>query len=287
MMMYLRALTILLLIFAAGLSPVPAQTGGPVAATTAETRTFSNPYFAGESLVFEGKFKKLGLSFSIAEMQFTVSERPDSGTFYILSEARSKGTLTRLFNFKFYQKIESTINARTLQIVKSVKRDEQRDRIRESQADFDYGMNRVTWVETNPNEPTKPPKRVASTITPETQDLVSGVFVLRGKTLAAGKKYVFRITDSGLVYEVPVKITGREKQKTLFGKVWCWKVEPEIFGDGRIIEQKGSLTIWITADDKRVPVRAKLKTELGRVDIRLIRYVSATPLKGNTSAGPS
>ena len=220
-------------------------------------------------------------------MQFTVSERPDSGTYYILSEARSKGTLTRLFNFKFYQKIESTINARTLQIVKSVKRDEQRDRIRESQADFDYGMNRVTWVETNPNEPTKPPKRVASTITPETQDLVSGVFVLRGKTLAAGKKYVFRITDSGLVYEVPVKITGREKQKTLFGKVWCWKVEPEIFGDGRIIEQKGSLTIWITADDKRVPVRAKLKTELGRVDIRLIRYVSATPLKGNTSAGPS
>jgi hypothetical protein len=229
--MFFRALTILVFVLATGLSPAFPQTGGPVVVPASEPRTFSNPYFAGESLAYEGKYKKFGFAFSIAEMEFTVSARPDSGTYYILSEAKSKGTLTKLFNFKFYQKIESTIDSRTLQIVKSVKRDEQGDRIRDSVADFDYGVNRVTWIESNPTEPTKPPKRVASTITPETQDLVTGVFVLRGKDLAVGKKYVFKISDSGLVYDVPVKITAREKQKTLFGKVWCWKVETEIFGD--------------------------------------------------------
>ncbi len=286
--MLIRALTILIFITATGLYPAYGQGGGPVAVPASEVRTFKNPYFGGESLTYEGKYKKFGFAFSIAEMEFRVMERPDSDSYYILSEAKSKGSLTKLFNFKFYQKIESTIDSRSLQVVKSVKRDEQGDRIRDSVADFDYAMKRVTWVETDPNEPAKSPKRVASTITPETQDLVTSVFMLRGKDLAVGKRYIFKVSDSGLVYDVPVKITARERQKTLFGKVWCWKIEPEIFGDGRVIEQKGSLTIWLTADEKRVPVRAKLKTELGRVEIKLERYVPASPpAPTDTTSQPS
>jgi len=281
--MFRKAVITATIILSAGLLGVLAQTSGPVVMPAAEARTFSNPYAGGESLTYEGKYKKFGFAFSIAELQFTVNERPDSGDYYILSEARSKGTLTKLFNFNFYQKIESFVNSRTLQVERSVKRDEQKDRIRDSEATFDYGEKRVTWVETNPNEPMKPPKRVASTITPETQDLVTGVFVLRGKELAVGKKFIFKLSDSGLVYDIPVRITAKERQKTLFGKVQCWRVEPEIFGDGRVIEQKGSLTIWVTADSRRIPVRARLNTELGRVDIKLERYVSPSPAASPTA----
>lgn len=265
------------IIFSTGFVTARAQNSGPAVMPSAEARSFRNPYAAGESLVYVGKYKKLGFAFTIAELNFSVQERDNTGEYYILSEARSKGTLTKLFNFNFYQKIESYVDAKTLQIERSVKRDEQKERVRDSEATFDYAAKRVTWVETNPKEPTKPPKRVASTITAETQDLVTGVFVLRGKDLAVGKKYIFKLSDSGLVYDVPVKITKREKQKTLFGKVWCWRIEPEIFGDGRVIEQKGSLTIWVTTDSRRIPVRAKLNTELGRVDIKLQRYVSPSP----------
>lgn len=276
--MRFRSLTTsILFLLVAGITGAIAQTGGPIDVPPSEARSFTNPYAEGESLSYVGKYKRFGFAFSIADMEFTVSRRPEDGAYYILSEARSKGTLSKLFNFKFYQKIESTVDSRTLQVVKTVKRDEQGDRIRDSEAEFDYLLRRVTWVETDPNEPTRPPKRVASTITPETQDLVTGVFVLRGKDLAVGKRYNFKVSDSGLVYDVPVKITARERQKTILGKLWCWKVEPEIFGDGRVIEQKGSMTIWITADDRRIPVRAKLKTELGRVDIKLERYVSSIP----------
>jgi len=269
---------LLLILIVSAISIFPQAGSGPVAMVKSEPRTFSNPYYGGESLQYEGKYKKLGFAFSIAELTFNVKRNEADGSYYILSEARSKGTLTRLFNFKFYQKIESFVNGETLQITRSVKRDEQKERLRDSEARFDYLLNRVTWVETDPNDPAKSPKRVASTITSETQDLVTGVFVLRGKDLAVGKKMIFKISDSGLVYDVPVRITGRERQKTLFGKVQCWKVEPEIFGDGRVIEQKGSLTIWITADERRIPVRARLKTELGRVDIKLERYVAPAAL---------
>lgn len=273
--MKFKAAAALLLILFTGLLTVNAQTGaGPSGIPGTTARTFSNPYFGGESLEYEGKYKRFGFAFTIAELNFRVTRDETAGTFDVVSEARSRGTLAKLFNFTFLQKIESTVDASTLQVVRSVKRDEQRDRIRDSEAVFDHSMSRVTWVETDPNDPVKPPKRVASTITPETHDLVTGVFALRGTELEVGKRLMFKVSDSGLVYDVPVRITGRERQKTIFGKVLCWKVEPEIFGDGRVIEQKGSLTIWMTADERRIPVRARLNTELGRVDIKLERYVA-------------
>ena len=236
---------------------------------TINTNEQKNLYRAGESLTYEGKFKKFGLAFSIAELTFTVSDLPGTQNYLVQSEANSKGTLTKLFNFKFYQLYKSTVDGNRLQILKTDKRDEQGDRIRNSLADFDYNAQKVVYVETDPNDLTRPPRRVASTITENTQDIVSGVYALRGKQFAVGQRFVFKISDSGLVYEVPVQITAREKKKSILGKKWCWRIEPEIFGDGRIIEQEGSLTIWITDDEDRIPVRAELETKLGDVRIKL------------------
>jgi hypothetical protein len=250
-------LTLLLLLFAF-VSFIPAQTADQ-----------KNPYKEGESLTYEGKYKRFGLAFSIAELNFTISKLPETEHYLIKSEARSKGTLVSLFNFKFYQHYQSTVDSEELRILKTVKQDVQRSRVRESDADFDYQTKKVVFIETDPKDPTRPPRRVASTIGFDTQDIVSAVYLLRSKELAVGKTFVFSISDSGLVYDVPVKITARERKKSILGKKWCWRIEPEVFGDGRMIEQKGSLTIWITDDEQRIPIRAELETKLGDVRIKL------------------
>ena len=254
-------LLIFLFAFVAFTFTIPAQ--------TADAEEQKNFYKPGESLTYEGKYKKFGFAFSIAELTFTVSDLPGTQNFLVQSEAVSKGTLTKLFNFKFYQLYKSTVDGESLHILKTDKRDEQGDRIRNSEADFNYNLQKVVYVETDPNDLTRPPRRVASTITDGTQDIVSGVYALRGMPLAVGKRFIFKISDSGLVYDVPVVVTAREKKKSILGKKWCWRIEPEIFGDGRIIEQEGSLTIWITDDEERIPVRAELETKLGDVRIKL------------------
>lgn len=228
-----------------------------------------NPYIEGETLSFEGKYKKFGFAFSIAEMSFSVSKISGTENYFVKSEAQSKGTLTKLFNFKFYQRYESTVDGSQLQILRTVKRDEQGDRIRDGEADFNYQNKKVTYIESDPNNPTRPPRRVGSTIGANTQDIVTSVYMLRGQELAVGKSFVFKVSDSGLLYEVPVRITARERKKSILGKKWCWRVEADVFGDGRIIEQKGSFTFWITDDELRIPVRAELETELGDVRIKL------------------
>jgi hypothetical protein len=72
-----------------------------------------------------------------------------------------------------------------------------------------------------------------------------------------------------LVYKVTVAVTGREMQKSIFGNVMCWKVEPEIFGVARLIDQKGKMTMWFADTPRRVPIRTSVQTQYGRLEIRL------------------
>ncbi|MEZ5305951.1 MAG: DUF3108 domain-containing protein [Pyrinomonadaceae bacterium] len=262
--LHLNALRLILLLVVTGsVFAQPAETAPPVR---------RDPYVSGETLTYIGKYKKFGIPFTIAELTFKVAGESEAGTRYIVSEANSKGTLSKLFNFKFYLKIDTVVNSETLSVKETRKRDEQGDRIRDSIAEFDYAEKRVMYTETDPNEPTKAPRRVASSIALDTQDVVSAVYRLRGLDLEIGKELLFKVSDSGLVYDIPVKVTGREEIKSEAGKRFCWKVEPQVFGEGRIIEQKGSLTIWISDDDDRVPVLAKLETTLGDVEIKLKEF---------------
>lgn len=228
-----------------------------------------DPYKVGENLIFVGKYKPLGLSFTVGDFNFTVSKAPNGKDYFIRSEAKSRGTLVKLFSFSFLQRFDSTVDSEGLRVLKTTKRDKQGKRVRDSNAEFDYNENKVTWVETDPNDQTRPPKRVASTIGPDTQDIISAVYMLRQKPMAIGKRFVFKVSDSGLVYDVVVNVTGRERRKSILGKLWCWKLEPDIFGPGKFIDRKGSLTFWITDDPRRIPIYAKLKTRFGSVHIKL------------------
>ena len=86
--------------------------------------------------------------------------------------------------------------------------------------------------------------------------------------LTVGKMFEITISDSGLVYDIPVRVTARERIKSIFGKVWCYRVEPLLFGKDRLIEQKGSMVIWYMDDARRLPVRSRIDTEYGKVEVK-------------------
>jgi hypothetical protein len=153
--------------------------------------------------------------------------------------------------------------------MRTVKHDVQKDRVRDSEALFDYGENRVTWTETDPKEPMKPPRRIASEIEGTTHDLISGVYSLRMLPLKVGETFNLKISDSGLVYDVPVRVTARERQKTDIGKVMCFRIEPDVFGPGRLVESDGKMVIWITDDARRIPVRSQVNASIGKIDIKI------------------
>lgn len=229
-----------------------------------------SPYTDGETLVYEGKASKaIFRGISVADIKFAVSAAPNKKDFIVESEAVSKGSLLRIFRFKFLERISSTVDGKTFSVLRSVKRDEQGNRVRDSEATFDYAQKKVTYVETDPNDTARPPRRIASAIENNTYDLVSGVYAMRRLPLAVGKTFYLNVSDSGLIYKVPVRVTAREMQNSVLGKKICFRVEPDIFGDGRMIEQKGSMILWITDDERRLPLRAQLNTNIGRIEVKL------------------
>lgn len=233
------------------------------------------PFASGEMLLFEGKISKF-VSVTIGDLKLEVANA-DAGRLNLKIDARSRGTMVRLFRYSFTQQIETLVDAADLHAYSSKKHDVQKQKIRDSVTNFDYGRRMVTWIETNPSEPTHPPRTIASDLNGPTYDIISAIYFVRTLPMSVGYSTSIEVSDSGLVYKIPVRVAARERQKSIFGEVWCYRVEPELFGPNRFFEQKGKMEIWITDDARRVPVRARVNAEVGKVDIRLKEATNLKP----------
>lgn len=230
--------------------------------------------FDGETLVYEGKLDKL-INISVAEITFKAASAPGSTDLVIDAQAVSKGTLLRIFRYSFLQEYESTVDLSSFRIMRTTKHDVQKERVRNGEAIFDYKERRVTYVETDPKDLTRPPRRIASEIGDPVYDMISAIYAVRLMPLAVGRKLELVVSDSGLTYKVPLTVAARQQQKTKIGKVWTYRVEPDIFGPGRLIEQKGKMKIWMTEDSRHIPVRAEIDTQYGKIEIKLKSYSKA------------
>lgn len=253
-----------------------------VSSVLAQSAKKLEPFTTDETLVYEAKVSKAVFrGIAVADLNFSVERAANNRDFLIKAEAKSKGTIAKLFNYNFYQNIKSTVDGQNYSILTTVKRDEQKERVRDSTAVFNYKSRQVTYIEADPNDTARPPRIVASVIEPGAQDLISGIYTLRRLPLAVGKTFEIDISDSGLVYKTPVRVTAREEIKSILGKNWCFRVEPEVFGAKRIIEQKGEMIIWITDDARRLLVRSQINSSVGRVEVKLksVDYNQSAPIK--------
>lgn len=236
------------------------------------------PFQVGEVLTYEAKFNRaLVPPLTVGDLTFSVVESPHGagGIFLIKSEAQSRG-VAKLFGKNIVQKLESRVDGDNFRILRSVKYDQQDDRIRSSESVFNYQEGKVIFTETDPTDPARRPYQLAASIPDITYDIVTGIYAIRMMPLAVGKTFDVTVSDSGLVYTVPVTVTARERQKSIYGKVWTFRIEPQIFGEKRPFNQKGKMVIWIMDDERRIPVRAEISASIGRLDVKL-KKVALTP----------
>jgi hypothetical protein len=154
-------------------------------------------------------------------------------------------------------------------LLQTTKLDEQGNRRRTSEAVFDRAAGKVVWTERDPNNPAQEPRVISSNFSGAVQDLASIFYFLRTQPLAPGRSFEITISDSGRVYRVPVHVVEKKTMKTVLGKVSVLRVEPEVFGEGRLVRGRGKMSIWFTDDARRIPVRASISNEMGTLDIKL------------------
>ena len=103
--------------------------------------------------------------------------------------------------------------------------------------------------------------------------MLSAIYFLRTQPLAVGHTLQLTISDSGRVYKIPVRVLEKKRMKTAVGRVDALRVEPELFGPDGMMDRKGHISIWYTADNRRIPVKAVIKTEYGTFDVKLRKII--------------
>ena len=252
------------------------------------------PFQPDEELIYQADFSKLMLrGIEIAEFRFTVererplvesrpaegatqAQPPQSNNLVFKGDVRAKGWFRKIFGIDFHYNHESTVTPDTLLILHTSKLDAQGKRVRVSDAVFDRTTNVVTWTERNPDDPRAEPRVVRNVLDGAAHDFISAIYFLRAQPLKPGQSFELAVSDSGQTVRVPVRVTERKTVKSVVGRVPTLRVEVGLFGAGRLVnDREGEMTLWITDDARRLPVRARLSADVGTLDIKLKKVSKA------------
>jgi hypothetical protein len=110
-------------------------------------------------------------------------------------------------------------------------------------------------------------------IPPHVQDALSAFYYSRTQALPLGGSIVFDYHASRKSLPLEVKVLGRERIETPAGKFNCVAIEP-LLKAGGIFKKKGRLVIWITDDERRMPVLMRSKVTVGSISVVLQEYRS-------------
>lgn len=108
------------------------------------------------------------------------------------------------------------------------------------------------------------------------QDLLSASYHLRNKYALDDFKVgesidMDMLYDDDGVYKFKLKFLGKEIIRTKFGKVECLKFRP-VVQSGRVFKEQESLTLWVSNDLNKIPIRIKADLAVGSLKADLDAY---------------
>jgi hypothetical protein len=106
------------------------------------------------------------------------------------------------------------------------------------------------------------------------QDLISAFYYARNENFAQMKPGQILELKAWLDEEIiplNLKFIGRETINTKFGKVNCIVLRPGLL-EGRVFKSNEDLTLWISDDENKIPVRAQANILVGSIKMDLKSY---------------
>ncbi len=99
-------------------------------------------------------------------------------------------------------------------------------------------------------------------------DVLSAFYYVRTVPLPDGASVSIPTHDNEKSYEMVVKVLRRERIEVPAGKFDCVVVEPVLKSEG-IFKSKGEMFVWLSDDDRRIPVQVKSKVPIGSISVSL------------------
>ncbi len=225
----------------------------------------SQSYQAGEWLKLRIHYGWFNASFATLEVQD--KKIGNAKVHHVKGQGKSTGLLHAFY--KVDDTYESFINIDTglpIQFIRDIN-------------EGGYTKNKIIWY--NQNAKTAKVRDLKRNTTeeyetnPNVQDMISSFYYVRnqieGNLNEPGDEIEIDMFFDEENYKFKTVYLGREIIKTKFGKIETLKLRP-LVQSGRVFEEKESLTVWISADKNKVPVRVKAKLAVGSLTADLDDY---------------
>ena len=229
------------------------------------TQEAINPSFkSGESLEFRVHYGLLNASYSSLKVKDTLFQGKPS--YFVKAHGETTG-LAKLF-FKVednYFSIFSKDSIKPLEFNREVSEGNYRT---SEKISFDYKQKKAII------DLITIPEILERAISNEIQDIISGFYFFRSLPDKV-------ILNKNVPYEIPMiynnegaftfklRYDGEEKIETIFGEVDCYRFKPYLPSIGRIFNDPNAITIWVTKDKNRIPVKVKAKIVVGSISADL------------------
>ena len=228
------------------------------------TFTMSNT-FAQENNAFQaGEWFRFEMSYSgflkAGNATLTVKDDKIDGkpVYHVVGKGWTTGAIKWFFKVK--DRYESYFDKTTLLPYKFIRNIDEGGHKKDIEIDFDQ-ENRKAYINN------KKQKRKSVVDTKENvQDMVSMYYYLRNKidisTLKIGNEIKTDMFFDEENYGFKLKYLGEEIIDTEFGKVKTLKFRPYVMA-GRVFKEEESLTLWVSKDKNKVPLRIKADLSVG------------------------
>ena len=223
-------------------------------------------YKAGEWLKFRIHYGIFNASFATLKLE---SDKLDTiPVYHVIGKGRTTG-LARLF-FKVDDRYESYFGRYDNKPHKFIRKIDEGGYTKDMEINFDYSEKKALLIDKKNN------KEFDFDINNKVQDLLSAAYHLRNnyqvEDLIEGESIVMdMLYDDDGIYQFKLKFLGKEIVKTKYGKVECLKFRPYV-QSGRVFKEQESLTLWVSNDLNKIPIRIKADLAVGSIKADLDGY---------------
>ncbi|HEX7077368.1 MAG TPA: DUF3108 domain-containing protein [Candidatus Eisenbacteria bacterium] len=102
----------------------------------------------------------------------------------------------------------------------------------------------------------------------DVHDVLSAFYYVRTRPLPDGAVLRIPTHDNKKSYDMEVVVHKRERIEVPAGKFDCVLVEPVLKSEG-VFKSKGGILVWLSDDERRIPVLVKSKVPIGSISVSL------------------
>lgn len=184
----------------------------------------------------------------------------NDSVYHVIGKGKTTGPIK--WFYKVNDRFESYFDKESFKPFKFVRKTYEGGHTKNRIVEFDYNNNIALTNDLKAKRIIKTP------IGSDIQDMISAYYFVRNnyksEEIKIGEVIELNMFFDNEIFKFKLKFLGHSKLKTKFGYVKCLKFRPYVMA-GRVFKEEESVTLWVSADKNKIPIKIKADLRVGSI----------------------